>query len=64
MRTKDRLGKLQMIFPAGSAIVIYSDFKVGFFFVLFLFLGFGEMVIIHANSPIHYQSPSDDEIKG
>ena len=34
----------------------------GVFFFLFLFLAFGEMLIIPANSPIHNQSPSDDEI--
>lgn len=36
----------------------------GVFFFLFLFLAFGEVLIIRANSPIHNQSPSDDETKG
>lgn len=56
MGTKGRLHKLKIIFPAGLAIII----SLGSFF---LFLGFGKMLIIYANSPIHYQSPSDDEIK-
>ena len=38
--------------------------QFGVFFFLFLFLAFGEMLIIRANSHIHNQSPSDDETKG
>ena len=38
--------------------------RFGVFFFLFPVLAFGEMLIIRTNSPIHNQSPSDDETKG